>query len=66
MLPSPRTADAVVSMIIICAVVLAAVERNALVGTEGATKKLLDSLSGTFAAGFVLSVIFYTLLALLG
>lgn len=66
MLPFPRTADAVVAMIIICAVVLAAVELNALVGAQGLTKRLLDSLSGTFAAGFVLSVVFYALFTLLG
>jgi uncharacterized membrane protein len=66
MLPFPRTPDAVAAMLIIGAVVVAAVELNALVGTQGLTKKLLDSLSGTFAAGFVLSVIFYALFTLLG
>lgn len=60
-LPFPRTTGGIATMIIICAVVIAAVEVNALVGTAGPTKKLLDSLPGTLAAGFVLAIIFYAL-----
>jgi uncharacterized membrane protein len=64
-LPFPQTAGAMAALMIICAIVIAAVELNALVGTQGLTKKLLDSLPGTLAAGFVLSVIFYLLFELL-
>ena len=39
----------------------AAVEYNALVGTQGATKKPLDSVSGALWVGFLLTGIFYLL-----
>jgi uncharacterized membrane protein len=65
-LPFPRSGSAALAMIVICAVIIAAVEVNALIGTQGPTKKLLDSLPGTFAAGFVLAVIFYALFEALG
>jgi uncharacterized membrane protein len=42
-------------------VIIAAVEYNALVGTQGATKKPLDSVSGALWAGFILTAIFYVL-----
>ena len=42
-------------------VIIAAVEYNALVGTQGATKKPLDSVSGALWFGFILTAIFYVL-----
>jgi len=45
--------------------VVAAVELNALIGTQGATKKPLDSVSGALWSGFILTAVFYlSLLAL--
>lgn len=46
---------------IITLVITAAVEWNALVGTQGATKKPLDSVSGTLWAGFILAAVLYLL-----
>jgi uncharacterized membrane protein len=43
-------------------IIIGAVEINALVGTQGATKKPLDSVSGALWAGFILTVVFYALL----
>ena len=43
-------------------IIIAAVEINPLVGTQGATKKFLDSVSGALWAGFILTAIFYVLL----
>jgi uncharacterized membrane protein len=45
-------------------VIIGAVEWNALAGTQGATKKPLDSVSGALWAGFILTAIFYILLLL--
>ncbi len=44
----------VAGWIIVGGLVIAAVELNALMGTQGTTKKPLDSISGTITAGFVL------------
>jgi hypothetical protein len=47
-------------------VITAAVEANALAGTQGSTKKPLDSVSGALWFGFILTLVFYVLcLALL-
>jgi len=46
---------------IISLVIIGAVELNCLIGTQGATKKPLDSVSGTLWAGFILTVILYVL-----
>src|SRR5688572_24896646 len=43
-------------------IIIAAVEINPLVGTQGPTKKFLDSVSGALWAGFILTAIFYVLL----
>jgi uncharacterized membrane protein len=51
---------------IVTLVVVAAIELNALVGTEGAAKKPLDTLSGTLWGGFILLAVFYVLLRMLG
>jgi uncharacterized membrane protein len=41
-------------------IILAALEYNSLVGTQGATKKPLDSVSGALS-GFILTAVFYVL-----
>lgn len=46
---------------ILVIIILAAVEYNALVGTQGATKKPLDSVSGALWSGFILTAVFYVL-----
>jgi len=46
-------------------VIIAAIEVNALVGSKGAAKKPLDTVSGALWSGFVLSAIFYLLFELL-
>ena len=47
---------------ILSLIIIGAVEYNALVGTQGATKKPLDSVSGALWAGFILTAEFYVLL----
>jgi len=42
-------------------IILGAVEYNALVGTQGPTKKPLDSVNGALWAGFLLTAVFYVL-----
>jgi uncharacterized membrane protein len=46
---------------ILVILILAALEYNALVGTQGATKKPLDSVSGALWSGFILTGILYVL-----
>jgi uncharacterized membrane protein len=58
-LVGPSRADAV--FWILSLIVIGAVEYNALVGTQGATKKPLDSVSGALWSGFILTAIFYLL-----
>jgi uncharacterized membrane protein len=43
-------------------IVIGAVEYNALAGTQGPTKKPLDSVSGALWAGFILTAVFYVFL----
>jgi uncharacterized membrane protein len=50
---------------IISIVIIGVVEINCLAGTQGATKKPLDSVSGTIWAGFILTVILYLLFYIL-
>jgi uncharacterized membrane protein len=45
-------------------VIIVAVEWNALAGTQGPTKKPLDSVSGALWSGFILTAIFYILFLL--
>jgi hypothetical protein len=47
---------------ILSVIVIGAVEYNALAGTQGPTKKPLDSVSGALWAGFILTAVFYLLL----
>jgi uncharacterized membrane protein len=57
------TAGAATGLLIVVAVILAAVEVNALVGTQGATKKPLDSVSGALWSGFILAVVLWIVVA---
>jgi uncharacterized membrane protein len=47
---------------ILILIIIAAVEYNALTGSQGPTKKPLDSVSGALWSGFILTAIFYVLL----
>lgn len=53
------TASAATSLLIVAAIIIGAVEVNALVGTQGPTKKPLDSISGALWAGFILSAVLF-------
>ena len=46
-------------MAILAVIIIALVEVNALTGSQGATKKPLDTIPGTVTAGFILAVVFY-------
>lgn len=50
-----------VTMAILCAALILAIEMNALSGTSGPTKKPLGTIKGTLWAGFILAAIFYLL-----
>lgn len=64
-LVGPKPSTGVFWLLVV--IIVAAVEANALVGTQGATKKPLDSVSGALWTGFILTGIFYILfLVLLG
>lgn len=47
---------------IVSLIIIGVVELNALVGTQGGSKKPLDSVSGTLWLGFILTGVFYVLL----
>lgn len=51
---------------IITLVLVGAIELNALVGSQGATKKPLDTISGTLWTGFIFWFVLYLLFWLLG
>ncbi len=46
-------------MAILSTAIIVLVEVNALVGAQGATKKPLDTIQGTLAAGFILALVYY-------
>jgi uncharacterized membrane protein len=46
---------------VLCIIILAAVEYNALTGAQGPTKKPLDSIAGALWTGFILTAVFYVL-----
>jgi uncharacterized membrane protein len=50
-----------ITMAILCAAIILAIEMNALCGTSGPTKKFLTTIKGTLWAGFILAAIFYLL-----
>ena len=51
--PFPSSTS-LIRWVVICGAIIALVELNALVGTQGSTKKPLDSVTGVISAGFVL------------
>jgi len=53
------------AMAILCAVIMALIEVNALAGSQGPTKKPLDQIPTTLAAGFVLALVFYLMFEIL-
>jgi uncharacterized membrane protein len=57
--PDPTSAGQKIGAFILLAVVMAAAEINALVGTAGAAKRILGSLTQTCWAGVVLAAILY-------
>ena len=61
----PTNRGVKVAALIFIAIVLAAAEVNALLGTTGAGKKMLSTLKGTFWGGFILTAILYCGLELL-
>ena len=61
----PTSRGGKIGSLILLLVVMAAAEYNAMVGTTGAGKKMLSTLSGTFWGGFILTAILYFGLAIL-
>jgi uncharacterized membrane protein len=53
------TASGTTSIFVVAAIIIAAVEINALAGTQGPTKKPLDSVSGALWFGFILSAVLF-------
>ena len=53
------TGSAATSLLIVATLLIGAVEINALVGTQGPTKKPLDSVSGALWAGFILAAVLF-------
>ena len=62
-LVGPRPATGVFWLLAL--IIVAAVEINALVGTQGPTKKPLDSVAGALWSGFILTGVFYVLFLIL-
>ena len=52
-------------MALLSALIIVLIEANALVGAQGATKKPLDTIQGTLAAGFVLALVYYLMFEIL-
>jgi len=61
----PTSRGAKLGALILLVVVMAAAEYNAMVGTTGAGKKMLSTVSGTFWGGFIATAILYFGLAIL-
>ena len=61
----PTGGGAKIGALILLLVVMAAAEYNAMVGTAGAGKKMLSTLTGTFWGGFIATAILYFGLAIL-
>ena len=62
---SPKSGGAQLGALVLLLVIMAIAEINAMVGTTGPGKKMLSTLTGTFWAGFILTVVLYVGLALL-
>ncbi len=59
------TSGRVAGLVIIGGAIIALVELNCLIGTQGTTKKPLDTVSGTLWAGFILAAVLYVLFEIL-
>jgi uncharacterized membrane protein len=59
------TGASVTWWVILGLVIIGAVELNALVGSQGSTKKPLDTVSGALWSGFILAAILYALFLIL-
>lgn len=57
--------NAAMVMPLVCLALIGAIEANALVGTQGPTKKPLDTIPGAIHAGFALTVVFFVLFKVL-
>ena len=55
------TSGGAVGIIIVGGIIIAALEANALVGLQGATKKPLDTVAGALWSGFILTAILFLL-----
>src|SRR6266851_5969052 len=62
---SDVTSNGIMLWIVLSGVIIAAVEVNALVGTQGATKKPLDSISGVIHAGLGLTIVLALIISFL-
>ena len=59
------SSGAIAGLLVIGGVIIALVEANALVGSQGPTKKPLDTVSGALWSGFILAAILYVLFLIL-
>jgi len=59
------TGSGATALLIVAAIIIGAVEVNALVGTQGPTKKPLDSVSGALWAGFILAAVLFVVVKLI-
>lgn len=59
------SSGAIAGLVIIGGVIVAALEANALIGSQGATKKPLDTVSGALWSGFILAAVLYLLFLIL-
>ena len=65
---SPRqsvTRSAQITMLIVTFVIISLLQSNAMRGTQGPTKKPLDTVSGAIWSGFILAAVFYVALLLI-
>ena len=59
------SSGAIAGLVIIGGLIIAALEANALIGSQGATKKPLDTVSGALWSGFILAAVLYLLFLIL-
>ena len=59
------TGPAAAALLVVVVIIIGAIEVNALVGTQGPTKKPLDSVSGALWAGFILSAVLFVVVKLI-
>lgn len=62
---SEASAGGIAGLIVIGGLIVALVEANALIGSQGPTKKPLDTVSGTLWAGFILTAVLHLLFLVL-